>query len=141
MNSRPARAPASRPSAPLLSCSVRLPPPSRSPGPSTRPRRFSGGPDLTPEPQPATQIQPAGCVSQRGLTHESRLELGQLALGGVRKRLGEIFADNERQHRVAQELQSLVVLAGLVLGFIGIGGVSERFVEEARLAKQGSDAL
>ena len=56
-------------------------------------------------------------------------ELGQVALEVLREEFKEAVADDQAEHRVAEELEPLVGIAPVV----GDRGVGERFLEKLRI--------
>src|SRR5262249_18402181 len=72
-----------------------------------------------------------GVGGEGALAHRVSLELRELALGEIRMALVELLRGDEPEHRVAQELQPLVVLgAPLLVGtLVGKRPVGERQLE------------
>ena len=74
---------------------------------------------------------PRAIVGQRAHVDHRRAQLGQLALGQVRVVAVERVGHDEPEHRVAEELQPLVVRQAAVL--VGVGPVGQGAFEQVRV--------
>ena len=86
------------------------------------------------EQQVLVQAQGAGRVGQAFFLDQAGPDSGHLPLGGLRKAPVDLLADAQLQHGVAEELQPLVVLAG-VFSLIGVRTMDQRAAQELDLRK------
>ncbi len=83
------------------------------------------------EPARSGAADRAADVGQRAHVDDRGAQLGQLALGQVGVGQVERFGDDDAEHRVAEELQPLVVRQPAVL--VGVGPVGQRALEQRRV--------
>ena len=93
------------------------------------------------EKDPLPQRQPLGHAGQAGLVDHGGALLRQLALGVVGKPTHQQIADHQRDDRVAQELQPLVVAARLGGPFVQPGLVGQRGLAIGLIPKLVAQAL
>ena len=98
---------------------------------SRRPRpRLSGSHAKVPADP---ELSPLG--GERGRGDQVRLDLGERPLLKVGERAVDQLADDEAEHRVAEELQPLVVRRGGLPPLVGVGLVRERPRQELAIAE------
>jgi len=83
-------------------------------------------------PEPHSQRPPR----QDGLRDQQRLGLRELALVLVGMPAVEVLARHKAEHRVAEELQPLVRLAGALPGHAQVRAVRERQLEQAGVVER-----
>jgi hypothetical protein len=78
--------------------------------------------------------QPSGDFRQAGLAHHEALDPRQFPFGLVGQLLVKVLCHHEAQHRVAEELEALIV-PERAPGLIGPGSVGERPLQVLQLAE------
>ena len=71
-----------------------------------------------PEQQMIAQADLVGKLGQRARTDQGRTQAGQRAFILIRKACIEVLADDKVEHRIAQELETLVVLERMIRIFV-----------------------
>ena len=92
-----------------------------------------------PDPQRRSQLEPLGVVGEGGAADQLRLELGKLALRQLGVALVEPLGRDQPEHRVAQELQPLVVLRHPLL--VGEGAVGQGELQQVQPLEAVPEAL
>src|SRR3954466_8264869 len=85
----------------------------------------------------AAVAEPARDLGERRHVDHRRPQFGQLALGEVRLAAVELVGDDQAEHRVAQELQTLVGRQSAVLVGVGPGGERQPEQVAGQLDAQG----
>ena len=91
------------------------------------------------EPNVVTEVQAARLGGELRGVDQRGARPGEIALRPLRVRLVEEPRDGQIQHRVAQELETLVPWAAVAL--VGMGRVGERGLEEFLVLEDEAEAL
>ena len=93
------------------------------------------------ENQIAAQIELFRKFKQGLLTYQRRAQLGQFALGKLGAMLENIVRNDNRQDRIPEKFQTLVILDMLRLVLVCVGGMRQGFPEQVLILKAIADFI